>query len=160
MFRRLVHTTDDPMLALIRVALGAVFFAHGAQKVMGWFGGNGFSQTMSFFTHNMGLPPVLAVIAILAEFLGGLGLILGFLSRIAGFAIAVEMLVAVLMVHLPNGFFMNWYGNQKGEGFEYHLLVIAIAAMITVRGAGAASVDHALETYSVHPHLRPAPLRS
>src|SRR5947209_6215857 len=124
MFRKLIHTSDDRMLALMRVVLGLVFFAHGAQKVLGWFGGSGYSGTMSFFTQSLGLPPFLATLAILAEFLGGIALLVGLLSRIAGVAIAVEMVVAVFLVHLPNGFFMNWFGNQKGEGFEYHLLAI------------------------------------
>lgn len=157
MFRKLVHTADDPILALLRMTLGIVFFAHGAQKVLGWFGGPGYAGTMSFLTHNLGLPPILAILAIMAEFLGGIGLIAGVLSRIAGFAIALDMLVAVFLVHLPNGLFMNWSGNQKGEGFEYHLLAIAIAITILVRGAGAFSVDHALEwSRPVHPFAQPS----
>jgi putative oxidoreductase len=136
--------------------LGVVFFAHGAQKVLGWFGGGGYARSMSFFTHNLGLPEILAFAAIMAEFLGGIGLILGFLSRIAGAAIAIEMAVAIAMVHLPNGFFMNWFGNQKGEGFEYHLLAIAIAITIAIRGAGALSVDRALESQRpFHSHRHP-----
>jgi putative oxidoreductase len=146
MFRTLIHTTEDSTLAIERMILGVVFFAHGAQKVLGWFGGQGYAATMGQFTHGMGIPPALAVLAIMAEFLGGIGLILGFLSRIAAFGIAVNMLVAVFMVHLRNGLFMNWTGKQPGEGFEYHLLVIAIAAMVMVRGAGAFSVDHAMQT--------------
>jgi len=160
MFHRLIHTSDDAALALLRVVLGVVFFAHGAQKMLGWFGGAGYAGTMSMFTHNLGIPAVFAVLAILAEFLGGIGLILGFLSRIAAFAIAVNMLVAVFLVHLPNGFFMNWTGNKGGEGFEYHLLAIVIALTVMVRGAGAVSVDRALESpRPIHPHAYPAPLR-
>jgi len=131
------------MLALLRVALGIVFFAHGAQKILGWFGGPGYPGAVSYFTHTLGVPVLFGVLAILAEFLGGIGLIVGLFSRIAGFAIAVEMAVALFRVHLPNGFFMNWAGNKVGEGFEFHLLVIAAAAMIAVRGAGAASLDRA-----------------
>jgi putative oxidoreductase len=78
------------------------------------------------------------------EMFGGLGLILGFLTRIPALGIAVEMVGAIFLVHLPNGFFMNWAGNQKGEGFEYHLLAIAVAATLLLRGAGAYSVDRAL----------------
>ena len=100
----------------------------------------------------------------MAEFLGGIGLILGLLGRVAGFAIAVEMLVAAFLVHLPNGFFMNWYGNQKGEGFEFHLMAIVIALTIAVRGAGAVSLDRAVdvslsEGQPIHPMPYPAPSR-
>jgi putative oxidoreductase len=144
MIRRLFQTDGSWALTILRVALGIVFFMHGSQKMLGWFGGFGFSGTMGFFTHQMKIPAPFAFLAIAAEFFGGLGLILGFLTRIAAFVIAVEMFVAVAMVHAPNGFFMNWYGNQKGEGFEYHILAIAMAVAVTIRGAGALSVDGAL----------------
>jgi len=144
MFRKLLGTSDDWVTALMRLVLGVVFFAHGAQKMLGWFGGYGFSGTMGFFTHNMGIPALLAFLAIAAEFFGGIGLVLGLLSRVAAFGIAVNMVVAVLTVHLPNGLFMNWAGTQKGEGFEYHLLAIALAVAIMVKGGGAASIDRAL----------------
>jgi putative oxidoreductase len=121
-----------------------VFFAHGAQKALGWFGGQGFTLTVSTFTGRMGIPPFFAVLAILAEFLGGIGLIVGLLSRIAAFGICVNMLVAIFKVHAANGLFMNWAGNQRGEGFEYHLLAIAIAVLVMARGAGALSLDLAL----------------
>jgi putative oxidoreductase len=134
------QTKNEFALAIPRLVLGIVFFAHGAQKMLGWFGGAGFGGTMHFF-EGMGIPALFAFLAILAEFLGSLGLIFGFLSRIAVFGIAVDMLVAVAKVHLANGFFMNWAGNQKGEGFEYHLLVLAIAAQVMIAGAGAASLD-------------------
>jgi len=123
--------------------LGVVFFAHGAQKMLGWFGGYGFHGTMGFFTH-MGMPAAVAFLIICTEFFGGLGLIVGLLTRIAALGIGCEMIGAIFMVHLPNGFFMNWVGTQKGEGFEYHLLVIAVAATLLLRGAGAFSVDRAL----------------
>jgi putative oxidoreductase len=118
-----------------------VFFLHGSQKMLGSFGGFGFSGTMQAFTGMMHIPAPFAFLAICAEFFGGLGLILGLLARVAAFGIAVNMIVAVLMVHLPNGPFMNWYGNQKGEGYEYHLLALALAIPIIIRGAGAFSVD-------------------
>jgi putative oxidoreductase len=163
-FRKLVQTPEDYLLTLVRITLGVIFFAHGSQKVLGWFGGNGFDGTMTAFTQGMGVPSFLALLAILAEFLGGIGLILGFLSRIAAFAIAVEMAVAVYLVHAPNGFFMNWQGTQKGEGFEYHLLAIAIAVLVTVRGAGAWSLDRLVEAWStggrtLHIHMEPHPSR-
>ena len=163
MLRKLIHTPGEPTLTLIRFVLGVVFFAHGAQKVLGWFGGPGFAGTMHFFTHGVGVPPFFAVLAILAEFLGGIGLILGFLTRIAAFGIAVDMAVAVALVHAPNGFFMNWSGNQAGEGFEFHLLAIAMALAVMVRGAGAFSLDRVWEQSLVYPrqHMppHPAPLR-
>ena len=112
--------------------------------MLGWFGGFGFSGTMGFLTGNMHIPAPLAFLAIAAEFFGGLGLILGFLTRIAAFGIAVNMLVAIATVHAPFGFFMNWSGAQKGEGFEYHLLVLALTAFLMIRGAGAFSVDRAI----------------
>ena len=144
MFRKLLATPDDWTLTLLRLALGIVFFAHGAQKVLGWFGGYGFSATMGFFTNMMHIPAPFAFLAICAEFLGGVGLILGTLGRIGAFGITCNMLVAILMVHSHVGFFMNWTGQQKGEGFEYHLLVLAITVTLMVRGSGAFSVDRAL----------------
>jgi putative oxidoreductase len=144
MFRKLINTSDDPVITILRLALGVIFFAHGAQKALGWFGGNGFSGTMGFFTNAMHIPAPLAFLAICAEFLGSIGLILGLLSRVAAFGIACNMLVAVALVHWQFGFFANWAGNQKGEGFEYHLLVLAIALAIMIKGSGAFSVDRAL----------------
>ena len=144
MFRKLLATSDDWTLTLLRLVMGVIFFAHGAQKAFGWFGGYGFSGTMAFFTQTMHIPAPLAFLAICAEFLGSLGLILGALGRIAAFGIACNMVVAVLMVHRHVGFFMNWSGQQKGEGFEYHLLAIAIAVVLMARGSGAFSVDRAL----------------
>lgn len=144
MIRRLLATDDSTATAILRVVLGLVFFAHGAQKMLGWFGGYGFSGTMGFFTSAMHIPAPLAFLAIAAEFFGGLGLVLGFLTRIAAFGIAVNMLVAIVTVHGVHGFFMNWTGTQKGEGFEYHLLVLAMTVFLMIRGAGAFSVDRAL----------------
>src|SRR5712664_3334339 len=144
MLRRLLATDDSTATATLRLVLGVVFFAHGAQKMLGWFGGPGFSGSMGLFTGYLHIPAPLAFLAIAAEFFGGLGLILGFLTRIAAFGIAVNMLVAIATVHAPFGFFMNWSGAQKGEGFEYHLLVLAMTAFLMTRGAGALSVDRAL----------------
>ena len=143
MLKRLMGTTEDVSLTTLRVVLGVVFFAHGAQKMLGWFGGFGFHGTMGFFTH-MGMAAPVAFLIICTEFFGGLGLIVGLLTRIASLGIAGLMIGAIFMVHLPNGFFMNWMGKQKGEGIEYHLLVLAMAAALLLRGAGAFSVDRAL----------------
>src|SRR5215813_5548269 len=105
MFRKLLATSNDWTLTILRLVLGVVFFAHGAQKALGWFGGYGFGGTMGFFTQQMHIPAPFAFLAICAEFLGGIGLILGLLGRVAAFGIACNMFVAVLMVHVPNGFF-------------------------------------------------------
>lgn len=146
MFRKVLATPDDWILTLLRLILGVIFFAHGAQKALGWFGGYGFSGTMGFFTNMMHIPAPFAFLAICAEFLGGLGLIFGLLGRVAAFGITVNMIVAMVMVHFQFGFFMNWSGQQKGEGFEYHLLATTIALVLIVRGSGAFSADRALST--------------
>src|SRR5262249_8515632 len=120
---------------------GVVFFAHGTQKLCGWFGGPGFSGTINVFA-KLGMPVAVALFAICAEFLGGISLLSGLLSRVAAMAIIAAMIGAILTVHLRFGFFMNWVGDQKGEGFEYHLITIALAFLIVVRGAGAQSIDY------------------
>lgn len=144
LLQRLTQTGTDIAPLVARLTLGLVMFPHGAQKALGLFGGYGFSGTMGFFTGQMGIPAAFAALAIAAEFLGSLGLIFGALSRIAAFGIAANMLVAVLMVHGKFGFFMNWYGAQAGEGFEYHLLAIGLALIVMVKGAGAWSLDGVL----------------
>jgi putative oxidoreductase len=144
MIRRIYATDDSAATAILRVVLGIVFFAHGAQKMLGWFGGFGFAGTMGFFTGMMHIPAPLAFLAIAAEFFGGIGLILGFLTRIAALGIGVNMLVAIMTVHHTFGFFMNWAGAQKGEGFEFHLLVLAMVAFLMIRGGGAFSIDRLL----------------
>ena len=153
MINKLFATEDSIATAILRLVLGIVFFAHGAQKMLGWFGGFGFSGTMGFFTGTMHIPTLLAFLAIAAEFFGSLGLILGFLTRIAALGIAANMAVAIATVHRAVGFFMNWNGTQKGEGFEFHLLVLAITGFLMIRGAGAFSVDRAIATAS--PSRRP-----
>jgi putative oxidoreductase len=144
MIRRLYATDDSTATSILRLVLGVIFFAHGAQKLLGWFGGFGFAGTMNFLTGMMHVPASLAFLAIAAEFFGGIGLIFGFLTRIAAFGIGVNMLVAIMTVHRAFGFFMNWTSTQKGEGFEFHLLVLAIVAFLMIRGAGAFSVDRVL----------------
>lgn len=144
MFRKLMSTTDDYTITLLRLLFGIVFFAHGAQKALGWFGGYGFAGTMGFFTQKLNVPAPFAVLAIAAEFLGGMGLLVGLLSRIAAFGIACNMVVAVAMIHIHIGFFANWYGNQKGEGYEFHILAVAIALFLMIKGSGPLSLDRAL----------------
>ncbi|HUZ04136.1 MAG TPA: DoxX family protein [Acidobacteriaceae bacterium] len=144
MLRKITATTNDFTYTIVRLILGIVFFMHGAQLVLGWFGGYGFAGSMHMFEHGMGIPAPLAALAILAQFLGGIGLILGLFSRIAAIGIGIDMLVAIFMFHIHVGFFMNWFGMQKGEGFEYHLLALACCLVILVKGSGAASIDRAL----------------
>ena len=144
MFKKLVNTDNDIATLVIRVLLGVVFFPHGMQKLLGWYGGYGFTGSMGFFTDTLHIPAIFAFLAIMAEGLGSLGLITGLLTRVAAFGIGVNMVVAVYMLHWQNGFFMNWFGQQKGEGFEFHLLVIAMAIALIIKGGGALSVDRVL----------------
>ena len=144
MWKKLVQTENDYAALVLRVMLGVVFFPHGAQKVLGWFGGYGFAGTYDAFTNKMGIPGLFALLAFAAEFLGSIGLVVGFMTRVAAFGIFCVMAVAVKMLHWQHGFFMNWFGQQQGEGFEYHLLVMAIAVALMIRGAGAYSVDRML----------------
>src|SRR5438270_696840 len=144
MLRGLINTDRSIAGAILRLILGIVFFAHGAQKVLGWFGGYGFHGTMGFFTGTLHIPAFFAFLAIAAEFAGAIGLVLGLFTRVAAFGIGVTMAVAVTMGHWQNGFFMNWYGNQKGEGFEYHLLVIGLALFLVIRGGGKWALDSLL----------------
>jgi len=156
--RKLFVTPNDPLLTVLRLTLGIIFLAHGAQKTLGLFGGYGFSGTMNFFTTAMHIPAPLAFAAIMAEFAGGIALILGLASRLAALSVAVNMVVAIAMVSGQNGLFMNWFGTQKGEGYEYHLLAIAVALPIIVRGSGALSVDRLLANLAardVHPNAIP-----
>jgi len=139
--QRILATPHDGAALVCRLTLGLVFFPHGAQLVLGWFGGRGFMGSMHLFTHDMRIPAVFAGLAIAGQFLGALGLLVGLLGRVAAFAIAMTMAVAIANVHWPNGFFMNWFGTQKGEGFEYHLLAIGLAIAVMIRGSGALSLD-------------------
>ncbi len=141
MIKRLLATEKDFSTLALRVGLGAVIFPHGAQKLLGWFGGYGLSGTLHHFTETMGIPFIFALAAILAESLGALALIIGLLSRLAALTIGITMTVAALMGHVHNGFFMNWFGNQAGEGFEYHILAVAIALAVVIKGGGLWSLD-------------------
>ncbi len=134
--------TDNSTAAFIlRLILGLVMFPHGAQKLFGWFGGFGFSGTMGAFTGSMGIPAVIAFLVIIGESFGAIGLIAGFLTRFTAASMAVIMLGAISIAHWQHGFFMNWFGNQEGQGYEYHLLVIGISAALIIMGAGKWSVD-------------------
>lgn len=155
MFSKIFKTNDDIVLTITRLMVGIVFFYHGSQKMLGWWGGPGFSNMMKGFESG-GIPPVFAFLAICAEFFGGIGMILGFLSRIAAFGITVNMIVAILTVNLPNGFSMNWSGQQKGEGYEFHLLVLATTVSVMIAGAGAFSIDRML--YKGEAYRQPQPV--
>ena len=142
--QHLLATKNSSAITLVRVVLGIVIFAHGAQKLLGWFGGYGYSGTMGFFTGTIGLPYIIAFLVIIIEFFGAIALITGTLSRVAALGISAVMVGAVVTTHLQHGFFMNFGGQQAGEGFEYHLLVLAMAGAIMLAGGGAYSIDRAL----------------
>jgi len=146
MWKRLLQTSDNVTDLVVRLALGAVFFPHGAQKALGWFGGYGLTATLGFFTGKMGIPTALALLVIAAEFLGSIGLFVGLLSRVAAFGIFCVMAVALVAVHSKIGFFMNWSGRMPAgtEGFEFHILALALAFAVMVRGAGPLSLDRVL----------------
>ncbi len=140
MLEWLVGTHGDVVPLVLRLTLAVVMFAHGAQKALGWFGGSGLRATLDLLRKS-GVPSPVAVLAIMAEFLGPLGIAVGLLTRVAALGIAAVMLGAILTVHRQHGFFMNWYGNAQGEGFEYHVLVIGLAVALVLNGAGVWSLD-------------------
>lgn len=143
MFQRLIRTDNDPAALIMRLALGLVMFPHGAQKVLGWWGGYGATATIQGFS-KMGMPALLTVLLMVAELPGSLMLIFGFLTRLAAFGVGCVMLGAILLVHFKVGFFMNWAGMQKGEGFEYHLLALGLVIALIIKGGGALSIDGAI----------------
>ena len=139
----LLHTEDDFGLFIARITLGVVMLPHGLQKLLGLFGGAGFSGTVDFFVGS-GLPAAVAILIIIGESFGALGLILGFLSRLAALGMTLIMLGAIFMVHLQYGFFMNWFGSKAGEGFEYHLLALGLSLVVLIKGGGKWSADRAI----------------
>ncbi len=151
MWRIVTTDSDDYASLLMRVTLAAVIFPHGAQKALGWFGGYGFDGTLNFFG-SLGIPWIVGLLIILAESAGSLLLAVGLLTRVASLALGGIMIGAVGMVHWSNGFFMNWSGAQAGEGFEFHLLALGLAAALVIRGGGAWSLDGLLAS----PRLREA----
>jgi len=142
----LFGTNNDWPGLILRIALGVVMLPHGAQKLFGWFGGYGFSATMDFFTKSMKLPWIISVLVIFIELFGAIGLILGFASRTWALGLLVIMLGAIYTSNMKNGFFMNWFGNQPGEGYEYHLLVIGICIAVMITGSGKYSFDNLIST--------------
>jgi putative oxidoreductase len=143
--QRFLATTRSLVPTVLRISLGGVIFAHGLQKAFGWFGGYGIDGTMGFFK-SIGVPAALGALVIISDFFGSLGLILGIATRFAAAGAALVMLGAVLLVHLPNGFFMNWGGAPHGEGYEFHVLAIAMAVSLVLLGGGRGSVDRWLST--------------
>ncbi|MFI5323044.1 MAG: DoxX family protein [Thermodesulfobacteriota bacterium] len=143
MIGSLFRTSDDTGAFIARIALGIVILPHGLQKLLGLFSGPGFSGTVEFFVSS-GLPTFIAILIIIGESFGALGLILGFFSRLAALGITIIMIGAVVTVHLHNGFFMNWTGTQAGEGFEFHLLAIGLGLIVLFKGGGIWSVDGAI----------------
>ena len=156
--RRLFDTNAGWSGLVLRLGLGIVMFPHGMQKLLGWFGGHGFVGTYQQFTEGMHFPAVVAVLVILAESLGSIGLIVGCLTRIAAFGILCNMIGAIALVHWRNGFFMNWFGQQSGEGFEYHLLVIAMSLALVVAGAGNWSIDKTIASLASQKKSPSSPL--
>jgi len=143
MLKRLLWTDNTPSALIMRLALGGVMFPHGAQKVFGWFGGYGASATVQGFAR-MGLPPWLTILVMSFELGGSILLIFGFLTRLAALGIGCVMAGAWITVHANVGFFMNWAGNQKGEGFEYHILALGLCVALMIEGGGTLSVDRRL----------------
>src|SRR5689334_2205631 len=147
--KKILATDPANTAALIaRLAVAIVIFPHGAQKLLGWFGGYGFDGTMGFLTGQIGLPYVFALLVILIEFVGALFLIFGLLTRVTAFGVIALFAGVVLTSHLQNGFFMNWSGTQKGEGIEYFILVFGLAAGLLISGGGKASIDAAISNRS------------
>lgn len=140
----LLSTPNEAGLTIARVTLGLVMVPHGAQKLLGWFGGYGFEGTMGFLTQSVGLPWILGLAVILIESVGALALIVGFAGRFMAAGIAAVMVGAIATTHWANGFFMNWGGTLPGEGFEFHLLAIGLALAVVIRGSGAWSLDRLL----------------
>jgi putative oxidoreductase len=142
MLRSLLRTADDPAPALARLGLGLVLFPHGAQHVLGWFGGYGFQGTLGWMTGTLGFPAALAVIALVTEITAPFALVFGLGGRVAALGV-IGLMLGALSTHVQNGFFMNWFGSLPAgsEGYEYHLIAIALAGVVVLRGSGAWSLD-------------------
>jgi len=153
MLKEFLRTDNSPAQLFIRLGLGVVMFPHGAQKVLGWFGGPGFTKTLQAFA-GMGFPDWSVVALMGVESLGAVLLVFGFLTRLWAIGIGASLTLCMFMSHVQHGFFMNWFGQQQGEGFEYHLLVIGICLALLIKGGGALSVDRKLSSGSKYLHAR------
>ena len=137
-----LFATDNSVHGLVlRILGGLIIFPHGAQKLLGWFGGYGLEGTLGFLTGQLGLPAPVALLVILAESVGAVLLVAGLFTRVWAFLLGATMIGAIATLHAGNGFFMNWNGNQAGEGIEYNLLALGYFALLTVYGAGRWSLD-------------------
>lgn len=152
---RFLATSDSGVLLFQRLVLGCVIFPHGAQKVLGWFGGPGWSGAMGYMEKGIGLSSIVAALVILGEFLGSIALVLGLLTRLGAFCISVVMVGAIVTTHWHNGFFMNWMGSKPGEGFEYHVLALGLALPLLVKGGGLFSIDRAVSHGDEHVAITP-----
>ena len=141
MITSIMKTNNDPAKTIVRFFLGLVIFPHGAQKLLGWFGGYGFEGTMGYFTGTLGLPWIVAFLVIMIEFFGSIMLIAGILTRMNALAVFTLFIGIIFISHLEYGFFMDWYGNKAGEGFEYHLLVLGMAGSLIYSGGGRYALD-------------------
>lgn len=145
MKNKLLETSESYAPLILRVVLGFVVLMHGMQKLLGWFGGFGFSKTMLFFTESVGLPWIMGLLVILLETLGAIALIIGLGTRVIAFFYIVLPLGMIFTTHLKNGFFMNWFGTLKGEGYEYFILWIGMALALFILGGGKYAIDKNLQ---------------
>ncbi len=146
MIKRIINTNATWTPTIIRLVLGCVLFPHGAQKMLGWYGGGGFSTTMNHFTTGGGMHYITALFVILIEFFGSLMLILGAFTRVAALGVFGLFMGIIYNVAYANGFFMNWGGDKKGEGFEYHILILGMALALVIAGGGNFSIDQKLSS--------------
>lgn len=141
MKNKIFSTGNNHTGLVTRLTIGLIIFPHGAQKLLGWFGGFGFNEMMNYFTGAMHLPWLIAFLVIMIEFFGSLSLIAGFAGRIWSGIMVILFIGIILTAQISNGFFMNWFGNQKGEGIEYSLLVIGLSIATLINGSGKYSAD-------------------
>lgn len=140
---KMLQTTNDWYPLILRSTLAIVMWPHGAQLLLGWFGGYGFTGTMEYFIQT-GLPWVIGFLVILIQFFGSLFILAGLFTRLASFGMLVIGVGMIFSGHIEHGFFMNWFGNQQGEGFEFHLLLLGICAALILTGGGKLSIDKKL----------------
>jgi putative oxidoreductase len=163
MLRKLVSTPNDAGALVARLALGLIIAPHGAQHALGWFGGYGFGGTFEWMTATLGFPAPLAALAIVTELIAPFGLVLGLGGRLAALGVA-GIMVGAITTHVANGFFMNWFGSLPAgtEGYEYHLLALALAVVVVIKGSGALSIDAGLtHRFEAAPaHTRPLGVRA
>jgi putative oxidoreductase len=139
--KNILENKADAAVLILRLTVGVVIFAHGAQKLLGWFGGYGFDGTMHYFTDTVGLPYLIGFLVIIGESLGMIALAIGLLTRFTAVSLVVIMAGAFFVDHAQHGFYMNWFGQNAGEGYEYDILVVGAAVAIAVLGAGRYSLD-------------------